>query len=174
MLAYTRHCVDPQTRIPPPSLSLSLRYFLLLLKTIALTPYEIVSTFHECWQIADLIFHRFVHLLINSSPRLIIFSSFGSRSFRKRFMRKLHSYVQSSNLFVRFDRENRFGEFLKFGGKRFRPWKPQALTPLLDKGRGGWWIVRRGLSEREIVSYEAHLLDKLISPRKVPRSRYYA
>lgn len=23
MLAYTRHCVDPQTRIPPPSLSLS-------------------------------------------------------------------------------------------------------------------------------------------------------
>ena len=46
MLAYTRHCVDPQTRIPPPSLSL--RYFLLLLKTIALTPYEIVSTFHGC------------------------------------------------------------------------------------------------------------------------------
>lgn len=54
--------------------------FLLLLKTIALTPYEIVSTFHGCWQIADLIFHRFVHLLINPSPRLIIFSSFGSRS----------------------------------------------------------------------------------------------
>lgn len=80
------------------STSLSLQYFLLLLKTLALTPYEIVSTFHGCWQIADLIFHRFVHLLINPSPRLIIFSSFGSRSFRKRFMRKLHSYVESSLL----------------------------------------------------------------------------